>query len=267
MPFDPFSAFLDGPDVPAPEVPAPEAVFTPARFSSEVRVASEELERPRIDLVEYARAALDPQVQTHQEARIMEAFEQNIPLEAIWGQDPEGPMFPPNPEPEEPADIDLDEGLVAEVFRPRDVPEDFQALTDGPEDAFPVEFDAGEMIDSEMRTSPNEAVRFQVGRTDPPRRTFGRQIQHQDGVEVSRRVADSGFQAINRPAPRPTGGASGVVAQRNPQTGRFESTVASLRGPSARPSRPQVVTARAEVKTDATPPPTLLERVAGPDWF
>ncbi len=105
-----------------------------------------------------------------------------------------------------------------------------------------IQFDDDEML---MRATPNEAVRFQVGREAPPIRTF--QAAHIPvGGEVVARRGPRGFESVRERGDQPYMDAFQA-------TGQVRGPVASTPPPVAKPSAPSVDSG-----------PTRLERLLGP---
>lgn len=103
--------------------------------------------------------------------------------------------------------------------------------------------------------APNEAVRFQVGREDPPQRSFGHPTaSSQDGMVVSQRGPDGRFQAQAR-------------VPRNSTMGRAiaEGRVSSF-SMGSNSSDPRPTTIRA-TNVQPSPASTCWERLNGPDPF
>jgi hypothetical protein len=114
-----------------------------------------------------------------------------------------------------------------------------------------ITFDTDELL--EGTTVPNEAVRFQVGRQDPPVHSFHREMHAIDGEVVSQRGQDGQFHTTPRPIrppqerPRPN---------EQPQ-GRFRGRPPQGRSRVPRPEPPPID--RSTIKT-------AMERVVGPDF-
>jgi hypothetical protein len=121
-----------------------------------------------------------------------------------------------------------------------------------------ISFDSDDFI--EGRTSPNEAVRFQVGRQSPPPTSFSRDIHAgpSEGRVVSRRGADGNFQVVQRPQRRD-------LAPHDPV--RRHDPVRDGSRP-VRQSQGRMVPAPPPAKVrNPPPPPTRYERLLGPDPF
>lgn len=116
------------------------------------------------------------------------------------------------------------------------------------DDGMHIEFDEA----PEGATAPNEAVRFQVGRQDPPPTSFSRQTHPgpSEGRVVSRRGADGRFETtIRRQALQPRD-----PVRRHDPVGNPHSQGHGKAVPAPPPA-------------PVRPPPSRYERISGPDPF
>jgi len=111
--------------------------------------------------------------------------------------------------------------------------------------------------------APNPAVRFQMGREDPPARPFSRQMVQTGGEVVSQRTANGQFRAVERPrTPRPQS-AQPAGRQAGPRpagapnaTARAMTAMADIQAPVGAPVGPS-----------SAPVPSRYDRLRQPSSF